>query len=328
MPSTCGSSRSCGRICPASGCLLPRRHRSVGVGPAIISNEIDEQVAGWRSVITTPSELSPDPIAALLRLLAAESVLPELRGDEGNLDEIREFLLTDQAAAWSHHFKPAFEKAGRNVQGELRILLIIDQLEELFSLAGISREARAAFLSVLQMLAQSGSVWVLATARADFHPQLQAEPTLVQLKAGLGTVEVLPPAPDALRRLIEDPARLAGLHFEQQGGHSLSDRILRDAAAHRELLPLVEYVLRELFEQRADDHRLTFAVYTRLRGCGGGAGQTGRNRLRRPLAGSTKLARQRAERAGDARPPRGGCEQRRALRPRAGATGQISEGFA
>jgi hypothetical protein len=82
-------------------------------------------------------------------------------------------------------------------------------------------------------------------------------------------VDVLPPTSDALRRLIEEPARLAGLHFERREEHSLSDRILRDAAVHAELLPLVEHVLRELFEQRTAEGRLSFAAYESLGGVEG-----------------------------------------------------------
>lgn len=240
-----------------------------GVLPAIVGNELDEQVAAWLPVIVTPSELAPDPIDSLVRLLAADDLLPGLRGDEGSLDDFADVLRRNPADAFKLRIKPTLTRAAQRAGGGVRLLLVLDQLEELFASAAIAAESRTAFLTVIETLARSGSVWVIATARSDFNPQLQTEPTLVRLKAGLGTVDVLPPATDALRRLIEEPARLAGLHFERRDGHALSDRILRDAASHPELLPLAEYVLRELFEKRTKEGRLTFSVYEQLGGVEG-----------------------------------------------------------
>ena len=59
------------------------------------------------------------------------------------------------------------------------------------------------------------------------------------------------------------------LRFEERDGLSLADRILRDAASHAELLPLVEFVLRELYERRTATDRLTHAAYDALGGVEG-----------------------------------------------------------
>ena len=45
----------------------------------------------------------------------------------------------------------------------MRLFLVLDQLEELFS--GTTKAERNAFLEVVESLAQSGCVWVLATVR-------------------------------------------------------------------------------------------------------------------------------------------------------------------
>ncbi|GAA5140616.1 hypothetical protein GCM10023213_23460 [Prosthecobacter algae] len=88
------------------------------------------------------------------------------------------------------------------------------------------------------------------------------------MKEGRGLLDVLPPKPDAIARLIEEPARLAGLTFENKDGQSLSSRILRDASHSPELLPLVEFVLLELFNQ-ADENKLTHTAYDELGGVDG-----------------------------------------------------------
>jgi len=79
---------------------------------------------------------------------------------------------------------------------------------------------------------------VPATVRSDFYQHCQRLPGLMKMKDGHGQIDLLPPAADALRRLIEQPAKLAGLRFEQWEGWSLADRILTNATPHAELLPL------------------------------------------------------------------------------------------
>ncbi len=240
-----------------------------GVLPAIVENELDEQVTAWRTLIASPLELGTDPLAGLIRRLAGDDGLPDLRGDTGALDDLIEGMRRDPVLTYSLRVKDAFARAAKRAGGGVRMLLVLDQLEELFATAAASDTARQEFLEAVEAMARSGHVWVLATVRSDFWTQVQAQPALVRMTEGHGLLPVLPPETDSLRRLIEEPARLAGLTFEQREGQSLADRILRDAAAHAELLPLLEYVLRELFEQRTAERVLTLETYEKLGGVEG-----------------------------------------------------------
>lgn len=243
-----------------------------GVLPDIVQHEVDDQVAGWRWLIVTPAELAADPVLALLRRLATPDLLPELRGDVTSLEKLARGLREHPENTFDFAVQPHFERlAQRN--GRVRLLLVVDQLEEIFAAHVMTADHRLAFLRVIETFARSGAVWVLATARSDFYHQIQQEPALVRLLEGRGPLAVLPPDPAALQRLIEEPARLAGLRFEEANGVSLSGRILRDATAHTELLPLLEFVLRELFESRTAAGVLSAAVYDRLGGVVGAVGQ-------------------------------------------------------
>ncbi|HEX5716419.1 MAG TPA: AAA family ATPase [Thermoanaerobaculia bacterium] len=249
-------------LCGASGSGKSSLARA-GVLPAIIENELDEQVTAWRTLIVTPFELAPDPISALVSRIAANDVLPELLGDTSAPDFV-EVLRGNPKDACKLQFGAAFTRADQRNKGPVRLLLVVDQLEELFASAAIDAPGRAVFLSVLEALARNGRVWILATVRADFYEQVQNEPSLLSMKSGNGQLDILPPGADALHRLVEEPAHLAGLRFEKlEDGQSLADHILRDAAAHPELLPLVEDLLRELYERRTND-QLTFAAYETL----------------------------------------------------------------
>ncbi len=240
-----------------------------GVLPAIVELELDEQVAGWRCLVLTPSQLGPDPITALVACLAADDMFPALGEGSSARSDLIAGLRKDPELTVNLRLKDILTKKSAKHGGNLRLLLVLDQLEELFTANTLAAGERAAFLAVIEAFARSGCVWVLATVRSDFYQHVQSEPALVRMKAGHGQFDVLPPGPDALARLIEEPARLAGLTFETRDDQALSSRILRDAAAHAELLPLVEFVLRELYEHRSDTHQLTYATYDALGGVEG-----------------------------------------------------------
>lgn len=240
-----------------------------GLLPTILENEVDEQVAAWRWVILTPAELGPDLLLGFAVRLMEETVLPELRSEQLTPQEVAEDLRRDPVHTAQRCIRAALHRAGQRQKGAVRVLILVDQLEELFTIPSILPEAKEEFLRMLEALARTGSFWVIATVRSDFMGHVQGEPTLVRMAEGGGSLAVLPPSTDALRRLIEEPARLAGLAFEEGNGRTLADQILQDAAAHRELLPLVEYVLRELYELRTNERLLTWAAYEQLGGVEG-----------------------------------------------------------
>ena len=236
-----------------------------GLLPSIVENELDDQVAAWLTLIVSPFQLSPHPITALVSRMAADEVLPELQGD-GIAAGFADRLARNPVQACPVQLKSALDQAARRKGGPVRLLLVIDQLEEFFASAAISPADRSLFFEVLEAMARSGSVWIAATVRSDFYQEVQKEPSLVRMKAGSGQLDILPPGADALRRLVVEPAHRAGLRYETlSDGQNLADRILGDAAEHTELLPLIEDLLRELYERR-NGNQLTFAAYNDLGG--------------------------------------------------------------
>ena len=94
-------------------------------------------------------------------------------------------------------------------------------------------------------------------------------------------MDLLPPDAGALQRIISRPAAFAGLRFEAApSGETLDARILADAAKHPDALPLLQYLLRELFESRQSDGQLTLAEYAKLGRCGRRPGPPGEDGLR------------------------------------------------
>ena len=67
-----------------------------------------------------------------------------------------------------------------------RLVLLIDQLEELFT-GGISAEKRDAFLEMLAALSRRNPVVVIVTMRSDFFPRLVEFSPLLALAEGTGS---------------------------------------------------------------------------------------------------------------------------------------------
>jgi hypothetical protein len=148
--------------------------------------------------------------------------------------------------------------------GEVRLCLVIDQLEELFT-AAIPKPAVQEFTRLVTLLARSEVVWVIATLRSDFYHRLDETPDLLLL-AERGINRVKAPLPAELGQMIYKPAQLAGLRFEKntETGTSLDAVLQDDAVSDPTALPLLEFALTELWTQRNAAGVLTFDAYERM----------------------------------------------------------------
>jgi len=138
---------------------------------------------------------------------------------------------------------------------EGRILLSIDQAEELFSVA--DPEAAARFLRLLgQALHPDLPFLAVMTLRSDFLARLQAAEAMT---IPFDQVS-LPPLPmERIPEVIEGPARIAGLAVEPA--------FVQAAAADAETedaLPLLAFALRELVDRFGSSRRLSLDAYRAL----------------------------------------------------------------
>lgn len=125
-----------------------------------------------------------------------------------------------------------------------RLLIIIDQFEELFVIADAA--ARARFVAAIRMLRQDSRIALVLTLRADFYASLMNSALWADLSGQLSRLDVSALRGDMLRQAIEAPARALGVHVEPV----LVERLLHDAADEPGALPLLQYVLWELWHHR------------------------------------------------------------------------------
>ncbi len=135
-----------------------------------------------------------------------------------------------------------------------RLLVVADQLEELFTLGTGGAEA---FEGGLRALTGRPDVWLVLTCRADFYPQLMTSSLWELVDAH--RVEVLPLGGDGLRKAIERPAEAVGVHVES----ALVERLVADASGEPGMLPLVQETMVCLWE-RLERRLLPLSAYEAL----------------------------------------------------------------
>ena len=124
-----------------------------------------------------------------------------------------------------------------------RILVFIDQLEELFTLADTAERRR--FIATLGGLRAEPRCYLLLALRADFFGALM-DSALWPTRSELSRLDVAPLRGEALVQAITRPAARVGVYLEPR----LCDRLVADAAAEPGALPLVQETLRQLWDRR------------------------------------------------------------------------------
>jgi WD40 repeat protein/energy-coupling factor transporter ATP-binding protein EcfA2 len=154
-------------------------------------------------------------------------------------------LPTDEAHA-------ALSTALGTVSAGARLVLVVDQFEELFN-ATRDEEERKAFIDLLT--GEHEVLKVIVALRADHYGHCAAYPELAILIGG-NQVLVGPPTTTELAAVIEHPARRVGLHVET----GLTEELLGDLGDEPGALPLLSTALLELWQARQGG-RLTLAAF-------------------------------------------------------------------
>ncbi len=192
-----------------------------------------EGSASWPIYIVTPTAQPLDSLAAALTR-DAEST----RATTTLMDD----MAVDPRALHLHALKRVSQNANTN-----RLLLIIDQFEEIFTLCKDEAERKAFVDNLLFAAAEStaGPTIVIIIFRADFYAHCgQYE----NLRVAVSTNQefVGPMSRDELRRAIEEPAKAGGWDLEP----GLSDLLLKEVGDEPGALPLLQHALLETWKRR------------------------------------------------------------------------------
>lgn len=200
-----------------------------------------------------------------LRQQASEEwyILPPIRPSEPPLRSLSQALasanlpevdLTDSIAAW----------AANHPQSKL--LLVIDQFEELFTLCRDEQEREQFFRVLAEAIANHPNQFhVVVTLRSDFEPQF----VNTALRRYWINARFVVPAmtQDELRNAIIQPATARVMYFEPP---SLVDQIIDEVVQMPGALPLLSFTLSELYlkylQSRRNNRAITQQDYEELGG--------------------------------------------------------------
>lgn len=219
-----------------------------------------------------------DVVTALAAALLQPTALPELAELQYDTAQVVSMLCAGSGQLRlpiRQGLAAASRKSGLEPHAEARLLLVVDQLEELFTHDSVSAADREAFVTALAELAKSGLVWVVATLRSDFFDRLETVPALLTLSEGEARYLLAPPESAEIAQMIRQPAREAGLRFEVDAkrGVGLDEVVLEAAARDPGALPLLSFLLDQLWQGRDAHGVLTFDEYERLGGLEGSLGR-------------------------------------------------------
>ena len=217
-------------------------------------------VGAWRRVLFQPRENPGDLFLGLARRLAEPGPgigLAEMLSADFTVEQLARHLR-DNATAPAAPFAQALGQVAAAMRGRgelleaerVRLILVVDQIEELFTFTTIPDAERRTFVKLLDGLARSGVVWVVATMRSDFWHRVGELPELRALADGGRQLDLWPPDAAELTEIIRRPAAAAGLQFGDDDQRvSLDSRLAKDAAAAPGVLPLLSYTLEMLYER-------------------------------------------------------------------------------
>jgi DNA-binding SARP family transcriptional activator/ABC-type glycerol-3-phosphate transport system substrate-binding protein/tRNA A-37 threonylcarbamoyl transferase component Bud32 len=198
----------------------------------------------WFVVDMTPAPHPFEELESALTRVAVDppsTLLEQLAGAESGLRRVVRQLLPEGS----------------------QLLLVVDQFEELFT--QVSDETADRFIDALVDAVSDphSIVRIVITLRADFYDRPLRHRGLGELLRD-GTEVITPMSPEELEQAITRPAAMVGVAFEP----ALVAQLVADVVDRPGALPLMQFTLTELFDNRASA-TVPFADYQAVRGVSG-----------------------------------------------------------
>jgi len=213
----------------------------------------------WPCLLFTPGTAPLDELAAQVAVLAgisADDARQSLAADPAR------FALLARQAVLAQARQPSEQqpRVAPAVRGS-RLLLVIDQFEQLFTLCPDEGERRAFITALASAAARApdSPALVLLGVSAGFEARCAEYP---QLTAAIQDRYLLTAMTGReLEIAITEPARRAGARVDRE----LADHLIREARGSAGVLPLLSYALAETWLARTGD-TMTLAGYDRTGG--------------------------------------------------------------
>lgn len=230
---------------------------NAGILPALSSSTLFPDINQWHVATIHPCDLEIDPIQALVSALAGLTDFPLL--------EIEQLASTvklcrEQPGA----FIEQLQRKKQQLPPDQNVAISICQLERLFINEQLSENDRRVFIDLIVGLTSQCGVFVLATMRSDFYHRIPDYAGLLWLKQNGGQLDVLPPNLEQLRIMVTH----AQLKFEaaREDQLALDDYIVQRAFTFPNSLPLMQFTLKHLYDNRSQNGIINYSIYRKIGG--------------------------------------------------------------
>ncbi|GLS84116.1 winged helix-turn-helix domain-containing protein [Paraferrimonas haliotis] len=149
------------------------------------------------------------------------------------------------------------------------VLIFIDQFERLLNDTARQSEVKP-LCRLCDALCRRDDVLLMVNLRNDCYANAMQYRDFARLKSLGVSYDLAAVTRGEIAQIIRKPAQMAGLSFERDAatGERLDDLLLEDAVVAPQALPLLQYTLSRLYEQRRDN-RLLLSCYRSLGGLQG-----------------------------------------------------------
>lgn len=199
----------------------------------------------WPLLIVRPYDKPLESLA--LALCKDESLLAaakSLCGDTKDKTLSSQIVTTFKQASSLHHI---CRLASHGLPDSRRVLVLIDQFEEIFSLCDDADERRAFIDNLVHAATDSiGPAIVVLTLRDDYYGKCAPYPALAALLASDSQFLIGPMTEVGLREAITAPALRVGCEVEA----GLAEVLLQEVEDQPGRLPLLQFALRLLWDKR------------------------------------------------------------------------------
>ena len=262
-------------IIGASGCGKSSLLKA-GVLPYLLQPDVDKDVDTIRHAIFKPNDNQNDLIYSLANAIF-KAFQEEFKFFGYTPNKLKE-IFTKSSRYSINPIKRAINKIKERKNliqdAKVRVVLVIDQFEEIFTNRAFLNKEREQFINLIDAFVKSGFIWVLGSMRSDFIKHTDDILKLKELLKHQDSKYLLSfPSISQTRELIVRPAYEAGLRYERKDGKGLDEVLLESMKKNGTSLPLLEYVLEELYLSRTKDNILTFEAYEKMGQIEGAIGQ-------------------------------------------------------
>jgi WD40 repeat protein/tRNA A-37 threonylcarbamoyl transferase component Bud32/energy-coupling factor transporter ATP-binding protein EcfA2 len=194
----------------------------------------------------------------------ATALVPQL---EGEVSDTARLVGTQKTAVALRKGEVSLVKLSQDILEDNpqygRLLLVVDQFEELFTLCQDDDERRRFMDVLLAGIETDSPIRLVLTIRADFLNQSYSYRNLADALQDADLI-LGPMTRGELSQAVENPARKQGVAFEE----GLVERILDDVGDEPGNLPLLEFALTQLWEQQGSG-QLSHEAYEAIGGVEG-----------------------------------------------------------